>query len=194
MDELVKAAMAKWPNVPHCYGWLGLDARGRWWMRDERAQRAGPFAGPGATAASRGSELRHEKLIAFIERNYGCDEAGQWYFQNGPQRVYVELEKLPWVWRLDDRGEVCSHTGRPAVVQRAWTDEDGWLYLETDLGWGNVHSQDMDRAARLLEAGGWTLAYLPYASVLERAGCVLSPQAAQAAGANMKKPADERAG
>ena len=34
MDELVQQAMAKWPNVPHCYGWLGLDARGRWYLRD----------------------------------------------------------------------------------------------------------------------------------------------------------------
>ena len=24
MDEIVKQAMAKWPNVPNCYGWLGL--------------------------------------------------------------------------------------------------------------------------------------------------------------------------
>ena len=30
MDDIVKQAMAKWPNVPHCYGWLGLDARGNW--------------------------------------------------------------------------------------------------------------------------------------------------------------------
>jgi len=30
MDEIVKAAIAKWPNVPHCYGWLALDARGQW--------------------------------------------------------------------------------------------------------------------------------------------------------------------
>ena len=28
MDDIVKQAMAKWPNVPHCYGWLALDARG----------------------------------------------------------------------------------------------------------------------------------------------------------------------
>ncbi|MEG1326098.1 MAG: DUF2946 family protein, partial [Janthinobacterium sp.] len=34
MDDLVKQALAKWPNVPHCYGWLGLDARGHWRMRD----------------------------------------------------------------------------------------------------------------------------------------------------------------
>ncbi len=179
MDEIVKAAMAKWPNVPHCYGWLGLDARGRWWMRDERAQRAGPFAGAGATVESRGAELRHDKLIAFIHRNYDCDEHGQWYFQNGPQRVYVELERLPWVWRVDDTGEVRTHTGQPVAVQQAWTDEEGWLYLQTERGWGNVHSQDMHRAARLIEEGVWGLEPLPYAGVLERAGCVISPQAAQ---------------
>ena len=43
MDDIVKAAMAKWPNVPNCYGWLGLDARGNWYMRDDNAQAAGAF-------------------------------------------------------------------------------------------------------------------------------------------------------
>ena len=28
MDAIVKAALKKWPTVPHCYGWLALDARG----------------------------------------------------------------------------------------------------------------------------------------------------------------------
>ena len=28
MDDLVRAAMAKWPHVPDCRGWLALDARG----------------------------------------------------------------------------------------------------------------------------------------------------------------------
>ena len=41
MDAIVEAALKKWPNVPHCYGWLALDARGDWYMRDERIQRAG---------------------------------------------------------------------------------------------------------------------------------------------------------
>jgi hypothetical protein len=27
--------------VPHCHGWLALDARGQWYMRDERMQAAG---------------------------------------------------------------------------------------------------------------------------------------------------------
>ena len=26
MDDIVRQAIAKWPNVPHCYGWLGLVA------------------------------------------------------------------------------------------------------------------------------------------------------------------------
>jgi hypothetical protein len=38
MDDIVKAAMAKWPDVPDCYGWLALDARGNWRMRDARCQ------------------------------------------------------------------------------------------------------------------------------------------------------------
>jgi Protein of unknown function (DUF2946) len=89
MDDIVKQALAKWPNVPHCYGWLGLDARGNWYMRDDPAQAAGPFAG--GSRASKGSLLKHEKLIDFIQRNYACDAQGQWFFQNGPQRVYVEF-------------------------------------------------------------------------------------------------------
>ena len=44
MDDIVKQAMAKWPQVPDCYGWLGLDARGNWYLRDERAQAQGAFA------------------------------------------------------------------------------------------------------------------------------------------------------
>ena len=46
MDDIVLKAIAKWPNVPHCYGWLGLDARGNWYMRDDNAQAAGPFCAP----------------------------------------------------------------------------------------------------------------------------------------------------
>ena len=43
MDDIVAAALVKWPNVPHCHGWLALDARGDWYLRDERTQAAGPF-------------------------------------------------------------------------------------------------------------------------------------------------------
>lgn len=150
MDDIVKAAMAKWPNVPNCFGWLGLDARGNWYMRDDRVQAAGPFL------ASKGSLLKHEKLIDFIQRNYAPDDDGQWYFQNGPQRVYVELEATPWIWRLQPDGRVLSHTGVAVQVQDSLLDETGKLYLVTDLGIGLVHSADMALAADHVDAGLWS--------------------------------------
>ena len=123
MDDLVRQAMAKWPNVPDCFGWLALDARGQWWMRDDRTQALGTFQSgvPGA----RGSVLRHEKLIDFIQRNYEADAQGRWYFQNGPQRVFVELESTPLVWRLSADGQATAHTGATAPVLNALLDEDG---------------------------------------------------------------------
>ena len=153
MDDIVKQALAKWPNVPDCYGWLGLDARGHWYMRDDRAQALGPFAG--GTPQSKGSQLRHEKLIEFIGRNFQADSSGQWYFQNGPQRVYGELEATPLIWRVEADASVHDHTGRPARVQRCLLDELGRLYLETDTGFGLVHTMDMGQAADAVEAGLW---------------------------------------
>ncbi len=177
MDEIVKAALAKWPNVPACHGWLGLDARGQWFMRDDRAQAAGPFAGPLGNAASRGSLLRHDKLIDFIGRNYEPDEQGQWFFQNGPQRVYVELEATPWIWRLSPDGQVRAHTGRLARVQRCVIDEHGRLYLDTDLGFGLIHTQDMLQAADAVEQGLWVPQDMPAAQLPQRFGYVRSPAA-----------------
>ena len=152
MDPIVEAALRKWPNVPHCYGWLALDARGDWYMRDERIQAAGPFP------RVKGSRIRHDKLLGFIHRNYAADADGAWYFQNGPQRVYVELEAAPWVWRVAPPAAATalqSHTGRDAVVRSSWLDEHGRLFLDTDLGFGIVHSLDMNEASDTLEAGLW---------------------------------------
>jgi hypothetical protein len=178
MDDLVRQAMAKWPNVPDCYGWLGLDSRGHWHMRDDAAQAQGSFASgqPGA----KGSRLQHEKLIAFIERNYAADAQGRWYFQNGPQRVFVELEITPWVWRVSEPGEVQSHTRQLAEVIQAVTDERGWLYLHTGVGFGVVHSLDVGLAAHVLEEGRWPLQECLRAELPGRYGYVLSPQLQQA--------------
>jgi len=152
MDDLVKAALKKWPHVPHCYGWLALDARGDWYMRDERIQAAGPFP------QVKGSRITHEKLREFIHRNYDHDESGAWFFQNGPQRVYLQLEATPWIWRLSGSLRaplVHSHTGRAAQVESTWLDEQGHLYLQCDLGIGLLHSLDMNLAGDLVEAGVW---------------------------------------
>lgn len=184
MDDIVKAALAKWPNVPHCYGWLGLDARGQWFMRDDRAQAAGPFArlpGEPDGPVSKGSLLRHQKLIDFIHRNYAADEAGQWYFQNGPQRVYVELESTPYIWRLQPDGRVLAHTGEAAgEVKACLLDEAGHLYLQTALGMGRVHSSDMEPAADRVERGDWPPQPVRAADLPAMGAYVPSPQRRQA--------------
>ncbi|QKO23166.1 DUF2946 family protein [Rhodoferax sp. BAB1] len=174
MDDIVRQAMAKWPNVPDCYGWLGLDARGNWYMRDDRSQAAGAFDSgrPGA----KGSLLRHEKLIDFIQRNYAADAQGRWFFQNGPQRVYVELEATPWIWRMEADGTVRAHSGEPVSVQRCVVDEIGHVYLQTERGLGLVHTQDVARVAEAVESGRWLPEEEPQASLPQRYAYVRSPQ------------------
>jgi hypothetical protein len=175
MDDIVRQALKKWPNVPHCHGWLALDARGDWYMRDERIQHAGPFP------QLKGSRIEHEKLRAFIERNYLADESGNWFFQNGPQRVYVELEAAPWVWRLSATatGEpaITSHTGLPAIFESAWLDEHGRVFAATDLGLGVVHTLDMELAADAVEAGRWSPTVIAFDALPARFGFKLKPAA-----------------
>ena len=176
MDDLVRQAMAKWPNVPDCFGWLGLDSRGQWHMRDDRVQALGSFQSgePGA----KGSILRHEKLIDFIHRNYEADAQGRWYFQNGPQRVYVELETAPLIWRLDEHFTPIAHNGRNTRVLACLVDETGKVYLHTPLGLGLVHTLDVPMAAQAIEQGLWTLQDCLAKELPARYGHVLSPQTA----------------
>jgi Protein of unknown function (DUF2946) len=184
MDQIVKAAMRKWPTVPHCYGWLALDARGDWYLRDEPTQAAGAFPQP------KGSRIEHDGLREFIQRNYEPDARGCWYFQNGPQRVYVELEAAPWVFRLDvgtaDGADAADTAGgwnirlpgeRLARYRAAWLDERGRLFLDCDLGFGLVHSLDTDVAARAIEAGDWHTREMEFARMPGHFGYVLRPQA-----------------
>ena len=187
MDDIVKQAMAKWPNVPDCYGWLGLDNRGQWHMRDDRVQLAGSFQSglPGA----KGSVLRHEKLIAFIHRNYAVDGAGRWYFQNGPQKVFVELELAPYVWRIDQDYALEAQTGEVTEAIACLMDECGRVYLNTPIGLGLVHTLDVGRVAQALEQGHWRLEECHSKDLPQQYGFVISPQTlAQAAGPDEKSP------
>jgi hypothetical protein len=182
MDDIVRAALKKWPNVPACVGWLALDARGDWYMRDERIQHAGRFP------AVKGSRIEHEMLRGFIERNYDRTAEGDWYFQNGPQRVYVELEAAPWIWRLGapaspgQEPTVSTHTGLAAVPRGAWLDERDRLFLDTDRGFGLVHSLDVALAADAIEAARWPLERLSFDAMPARFGYRLSPADAGVAG------------
>jgi hypothetical protein len=145
MDDIVKQAMAKWPNVPHCYGWLALDARGGWRMRDEAAQQAN----------AAGDKLNNATLVGFINRNYAHDDAGRWYFQNGPQRVYVNLEATPYVARTDPAQGMVLQTGAPLHgIDRLYLTEAGVAIVQAADIVAQVDDRDVAQLFEALELNG----------------------------------------
>ena len=139
MDDTVIAALAKWPDVPAVFGWLSLTARGHWRLR--------------------GEPIGNAAICEFIGRNYAGDDRGRWYFQNGPQRVYVSLELAPWVYRLDTAGSVTTHTGvAPKLCTGAALLDDDRVVLVTELGPGAIDDRDASRFLRhVSDAAGRTL-------------------------------------
>lgn len=186
MDDLVRQAMAKWPHVPDCYGWLGLGNRGQWYMRDDGVQSLGLFQSQ--NSGVKGSVLRHEKLIEFIHRNYAADHQGQWYFQNGPQRVYVELESTPYIWRLDAAFVPVAQTGHASQVLTCLMDENGCVYLNTKMGFGLVHTLDVGCVAEALEKSLWPIEDCFAKDLPRRFGYVISPQQGMQEDPGVKKP------
>jgi len=145
MDEMVKKAMQKWPDVPDVFGWLRLDRRGNWLLRvqPDRFERIGNAA-----------------LVEFIGRNYECDAGGRWYFQNGPQRVFVGLDYTPHVYRLGERvaeggRQWLTHIGQSAGRPRELLfDEDDNVVLVTELGPGVVADRDLPALTDALSENG----------------------------------------
>ena len=135
MDESVVRAVAKWPSIPAVYGWLLLDRRGEWRLR----------TGPEETASF--ERIGNAALREFIARNYASDERGRWYFQNGPQRVFVRLAYTPRVWRLEGERLIdqCGEVAQSPL--EAWLDEEGSLILADPRGVGVLDDRDLARAA-----------------------------------------------
>lgn len=145
MDEIVKQALAKWPNVPHCYGWLALDARGVWRMRDAHAQQAG----------LPGDKIAHAALLGFINRNYDHDKRGCWFFQNGPQRVYLNLEATPFIARSDPQHGYVVQTGAPLdAVDGAYLCDNGALILTQGEIVAQLDDRDLAGALESLRLDG----------------------------------------
>ena len=131
MDEIVRRAMARWPDVPDCHGWLRLDARGVWWVAD---------------AQGRFERVAHEALIAYIGRNYLADDRGRYFFQNGPQRVWVALEYTPHVYRLsDDMTRLVSHADSREAGEpiRLIVDDAGSIVVDCVPGPGVILDRDL---------------------------------------------------
>jgi hypothetical protein len=141
LDDLVLAAMARWPDVPAVHGWLRLDRRGRWMLVDRGA--------PGFDEAvhGAGSEITSPPIVDYIGRNYRADPQGRWSWQNGPQRVWVDLELAPLILRITGEApaqRVVTHTGYPvAGIERVAADAHGNLWLATDLGPGCIDDRDL---------------------------------------------------
>jgi hypothetical protein len=151
MDESVVRSMAKWPNVPAVYGWLSLDRRGNWLIKGER--------------------IGNHALREFISRNYGADARGCWYFQNGPQRVFVRLAYTPLVVHyegdrlLDQRGEAFA-------AGEIYVDEEGSLLIAGEGTVALLDDRDLERFAE----GADTLARIASAEVARRFNFVADPR------------------
>jgi hypothetical protein len=126
MDKMVARSLAKWPDVPAVYGWLSLDRRGNWLIKGER--------------------ISNSALREFIGRNYEADERGCWFFQNGPQRVFVSLAYTPLVVHFEGEGLV-DHCGRPYEGNAPYQDEEGSVLIAAGRKISLLDDRDLARYA-----------------------------------------------
>jgi len=126
MDETVARSIAKWPNVPAVYGWLSLDRRGNWRIKGQR--------------------IGNAALREFIARNYAADEHGRWFFQNGPQRVFVALAYTPYVVHYEGE-RLLDQCGREVYAQQAFLDDEGSVLVLGEHGIGLLDDRDLERYA-----------------------------------------------
>jgi hypothetical protein len=150
MDEAVARSLARWPNVPAVYGWLELDRRGNWRIKGEK--------------------IGNAALREFIARNYEADERGCWYFQNGPQRVYVKLAYTPLVVHFEGEALV-DQCGQAFRARAEFLDDEGSVVLAGDKTAALLDDRDLERYAERGEG----LPRLRVADVPGRFGFVPDP-------------------
>ena len=152
MDEIVARAVAKWPNVPAVYGWLSIDRRGNWLIKGER--------------------IGNVALREFIARNYEADPEGRWFFQNGPQRVYVRLAYTPLVVHFEGDALI-DHCARPFGEPLAsFLDDEGSVLVQGERTVALVDDRDLNRYAN----DGETLQRIIGSEVAKRFGFVSDPR------------------
>ena len=150
MDDIVVRSLAKWPGVPAVYGWLSLDRRGNWRIKGER--------------------IANAALREFIARNYQPDPQGRWYFQNGPQRVYVALAYTPLVVHYEGEALI-DQCGDAFPATAMYQDEEGSVLVQGERGIALLDDRDLHRIADRAEP----LPGIARARVAERFGFVPDP-------------------
>ena len=143
-------SLARWPNVPAVYGWLSLDRRGNWRIKGER--------------------IANAALRDFIGRNYAADERGCWFFQNGPQRVFVSLAYTPLVVHFEGE-RLVDQCGRPFAAQETFQDDEGSVLAAGGSSVALLDDRDLARFAECADA----LPRLAAADVPGRFGFVQDP-------------------
>jgi hypothetical protein len=101
---------------------LELDRRGNWRIK--------------------GQPIANMALREFIGRNYAADEKGRWYFQNGPQRVYVSLAYTPLVVHYEGEA-LFDHCGRPFAKSEAYVDDEGSVLFAGGLSIALLDDRDL---------------------------------------------------
>lgn len=143
MQPTVRGALAKWPDVPDVYGWLLLDRRGQWRLKN-----------PWTDAFER---IGNTALREYIGHHYAADAAGRWYFQNGPQRVFVRLAYVPLVVRSEGDALI-DQCGRRFAVTERWLDDEGSLLFSGPEGVALLHDHDLasyaERSGPMLDRAG----------------------------------------
>jgi len=146
MEDWVLRALKRWPNVPAVFGWLSLDRRGRWLIKDETITRP--------------------QIIDVINRNYAADEQGRWYFQNGPQRGYMQLAYAPLILRIT-ADTLTTHTGlRVRQPTEVFMDEEGAVMMRTEHGPGLLLDSDLEWALQRMSIAGRSISDAQLAQAL----------------------------
>ena len=134
MEAWALRALERWPNVPALFGWLELDRRGRWLIQGELISRL--------------------QIIDTINRNYEADQHGRWFFQNGPQRGYVNLETAPLVAHVTGNTLITHTHLEVREPTAAYLDEEGSLLIATEHGPAALIDSDLEWAlARFVCSG-----------------------------------------
>ncbi|MEL0083427.1 MAG: DUF2946 family protein [Gammaproteobacteria bacterium] len=134
LAERVLRGMAKWPNVPSVYNWLQLDRRGHWLMK--------------------GSEVTHPRLLAFINQHYLAAADGSYYFQNGPQQVFIQLALAPYVFSPLNNQLISHNDKQVGAVEAAYLSDQGDLLLQTDIGPGVIDDRYLAQVEEWFQVEG----------------------------------------
>jgi hypothetical protein len=114
-------------------------------MRDAAAQ----------AANAPGDVIRHPALLAFIYRNYLRNNDGAWYFQNGPQRVFVNLVQTPFIARTDPIHGFITHDGAAMTpIEHVWITGEGRLILGSGERIAMIDDRDLAECLSLLRVEG----------------------------------------